>query len=44
MALGRYIAAMGFSDVALGLVHAMAHPLGVFCHAAHVANAACCPT
>src|ERR1035437_4046365 len=34
MALGQYIAGMGFSNVGLGLVHAMAHPLGAF-YAAH---------
>lgn len=28
MALGQYIAGMGFSNVGLGLVHSMAHPLG----------------
>jgi Alcohol dehydrogenase, class IV len=28
MALGQYIAGMGFSNVGLGLVHGMAHPLG----------------
>ncbi|SDD40493.1 lactaldehyde reductase [Sanguibacter gelidistatuariae] len=28
MALGQYMAGMGFSNVGLGLVHAMAHPLG----------------
>ncbi|MGI6005710.1 MAG: lactaldehyde reductase [Christensenellales bacterium] len=28
MAYGQYIAGMGFSNVGLGLVHAMAHPLG----------------
>jgi len=30
MALGQYIAGMGFSNVGLGLVHGMAHPLGAF--------------
>jgi lactaldehyde reductase len=34
---------MGFSNVGLGLVHAMAHPLGAFYHAAHVANAILLP-
>ena len=28
MALGQYVAGMGFSNVGLGLVHSMAHPLG----------------
>ena len=28
MALGQYIAGMGFSNVGLGIVHSMAHPLG----------------
>ena len=27
MALGQYIAGMGFSNVGLGIVHSMAHPL-----------------
>ena len=35
MALGQYIAGMGFSNVGLGLVHAMAHPLGAFYDAGH---------
>ena len=44
MALGQYIAGMGFSNVGLGLVHAMAHPLGAFYDAAHgVANAILLP-
>ena len=30
MALGQYVAGMGFSNVGLGLVHGMAHPLGAF--------------
>ena len=39
MALAQYIAGMGYSNVGLGLVHAMAHPLGAFFHAPHgVAN------
>ena len=39
MALGQYIAGMGYSNVGLGLVHAMAHPLGAFYQAPHgVAN------
>lgn len=28
MALGQYIAGMGFSNVGLGIVHSMAHALG----------------
>jgi len=39
MALAQYIAGMGYSNVGLGLVHAMAHPLGAFYAAPHgVAN------
>lgn len=39
MALAQYIAGMGYSNVGLGLVHAMAHPLGAFYDAPHgVAN------
>jgi lactaldehyde reductase len=39
MALGQYVAGMGYSNVGLGLVHAMAHPLGAFFDAPHgVAN------
>ena len=30
MALGQYVAGMGFSNVGLGIVHSMAHPLGAF--------------
>lgn len=30
MATAQYIAGMGFSNVGLGLVHAMAHPLGAY--------------
>lgn len=44
MALGQYVAGMGFSNVGLGLVHAMAHPLGAYYNAAHgVANAILLP-
>jgi len=44
MALGQYVAGMGFSNVGLGLVHAMAHPLGAFYDTAHgVANAILLP-
>ncbi|MFV0634050.1 lactaldehyde reductase [Demequina sp.] len=39
MALGQYVAGMGYSNVGLGLVHGMAHPLGAFYSAPHgVAN------
>ena len=39
MALGQYVAGMGFSNVGLGLVHGMAHPLGAFYDLPHgVAN------
>lgn len=45
MALGQYIAGMGFSNVGLGLVHGMAHPLGAFYDTPHgVANAIILPT
>ena len=45
MALGQYIAGMGFSNVGLGLVHSMAHPLGAFYDTPHgVANAIILPT
>lgn len=44
MALGQYIAGMGFSNVGLGLVHGMAHPLGAFYNVPHgVANALILP-
>lgn len=44
MALGQYIAGMGFSNVGLGLVHGMAHPLGAFYSTPHgVANAVLLP-
>lgn len=44
MALGQYIAGMGFSNVGLGLVHGMAHPLGAFYDVPHgVANAIILP-
>ena len=40
MALGQYIAGMGFSNVGLGIVHSMAHPLGAVYDTPHgVANA-----
>jgi len=45
MALGQYIAGMGFSNVGLGLVHSMAHPLGAVYNTPHgVANAILLPT
>ncbi|KGL42197.1 lactaldehyde reductase [Listeria sp. SHR_NRA_18] len=45
MALGQYIAGMGFSNVGLGLVHGMAHPLGAWYDTPHgVANAIILPT
>ncbi|EJD6399996.1 lactaldehyde reductase [Providencia rettgeri] len=44
MALGQYIAGMGFSNVGLGLVHGMAHPLGALYNTPHgVANAILLP-
>jgi lactaldehyde reductase len=44
MALGLYVAGMGFSNVGLGLVHSMAHPLGAFYDTPHgVANAVLLP-
>ena len=35
MALGQYIAGMGFSNVGLGIVHSMAHPLGALYDTPH---------
>ena len=44
MALAQYIAGMGFSNVGLGLVHGMAHPLGAYFDIPHgVANALLLP-
>ncbi len=44
MALAQYIAGMAFSNVGLGLVHAMAHPLSAFYDTPHgVANAILLP-
>ncbi|MBS1154095.1 MAG: lactaldehyde reductase [Proteobacteria bacterium] len=44
MGLAQYIAGMGFSNVGLGLVHGMAHPLGAFYDTPHgVANALLLP-
>ncbi|WP_035050989.1 lactaldehyde reductase [Carnobacterium pleistocenium] len=35
MALGQYVAGMGFSNVGLGLVHGMAHPLSAWYNIPH---------
>jgi lactaldehyde reductase len=44
MALAQYIAGMGFSNVGLGIVHSMAHPLGAFYDTPHgMANALLLP-
>ncbi len=44
MAQAQYIAGMGFSNVGLGIVHSMAHPLGAFYDTPHgVANALLLP-
>ncbi len=44
MALGQYIAGMGFSNVGLGIVHSMAHPLGAVYDTPHgIANAIILP-
>lgn len=44
MALGQYVAGMGFSNVGLGVVHGMAHPLGAFYDTPHgIANAVILP-
>ena len=44
MATAQYIAGMGFSNVGLGLVHGMAHPLGAFYDIPHgFANALLLP-
>ena len=44
MALGQYIAGMGFSNVGLGIVHSMAHSLGAVYDTPHgVANAILLP-
>lgn len=44
MAVAQYIAGMGFSNVGLGIVHSMAHPLGAFYDTPHgVANALLLP-
>ena len=45
MALAQYIAGMGFSNVGLGLVHGMAHPLSAWYNSPHgVACASLLPT
>ena len=44
MAIAQYVAGMGFSNVGLGIVHSMAHPLGAFYDTPHgVANALLLP-
>lgn len=44
MAVAQYVAGMGFSNVGLGLVHGMAHPLGAYFDIPHgVANAMLLP-
>ena len=44
MALGQYIAGMGFSNAGLGVVHGMAHPLSAFYGTPHgIANAVLLP-
>ena len=45
MSIAQYIAGMGFSNVGLGIVHSMAHPLGAVYDIPHgVANALLLPT
>ena len=45
MALGQYVAGMGFSNVGLGIVHSMAHQLGAVYDTPHgIANAILLPT
>lgn len=45
MALGQYVVGMGFSNVGLGIVHSMAHPLGALYDTPHgIANAIILPT
>lgn len=45
MALGQYVAGMGFSNVGLGIAHSMAHSLGAVYDTPHgIANAILLPT
>ncbi|WP_258019209.1 lactaldehyde reductase [Brachyspira pilosicoli] len=45
MSIAQYVAGMGFSNVGLGIVHSMAHPLGAIFDIPHgVANAVLLPT
>ena len=45
MALGQYVAGMGFSNVGLGIVHSMAHGLGALYDTPHgIANAILLPS
>lgn len=45
MAMAQYIAGMGYSNVGLGLVHGMSHPLSAFFNAPHgLANGILLPT
>ena len=45
LAVAQYVAGMGFSNVGLGIVHSMAHPLGALYDTPHgVANAIILPT
>lgn len=42
--LGQYVAGMGFSNVGLGIVHSMAHPLSAYYDTPHgIANAVLLP-
>ena len=44
MALGQYVTGMAFSNVGLGVVHGMAHPLSAFYNTPHgIANAVLLP-
>lgn len=44
MMLGSILAAMGFTNAALGIAHCMAHPMGAMFHVPHgVGNAICLP-
>ncbi len=45
MSIAQYVAGMGFSNVGLGIVHSMAHPLGAVYDIPHgIANALLLPT